>query len=130
MFTLSRSALEASRILDDALRQYLSENGGQNDVRAPIVRAANRAVRLRAAAELIADVMPPPLGVYPRARELLQEHADAVCAEGAARQPISDDFVLALRAEAGDNDLAVSAALPLLTVAAHLGELELLYPRG
>ncbi|WP_304113767.1 FUSC family protein [Mycolicibacterium bacteremicum] len=130
VFTLSRSALEASRILDDALRQYLSENGGQNDVRAPIVRAANRAVRLRAAAELIADVMPPPLGVYPRARELLQEHADAVCAEGAARQPISDDFVLALRAEAGDNDLAVSAALPLLTVAAHLGELELLYPRG
>ncbi|MGW0161904.1 FUSC family protein [Mycobacterium sp. NPDC003323] len=130
VFTLSRSALEASRTLDDAVRQYLSENGGQTDVRAPIVRASNRVVRLRAAAELVADVVPPPLGVYPRARELLEEHADRVCAQGAAGAPISDDFVLALRAEAGDNELSVSAALPLLTVAAHLGELELLYPRG
>lgn len=140
VFSLSRSALESSRSLDDAVRQYLSENGGHNDVRAPIVRAANRAVRLRAAAELVADVVPPPLGVYPRARELLAQHADVVCAQDGAsaatgersvsEPPISDDFVLALRAEAGDNPLAVSAALPLLTVAAHLGELELLHPRG
>lgn len=131
VFSLSRSALEASRTLDDAVRQYLSENGGHTDVRAPIVRAANRAVRVRAAAELVADVVPPPLGVYPRARELLEQHAEAVCAEkGASGPPISDDFVLALRAEAGHNALAVSAALPLLTVAAHLGELELLYPGG
>ena len=42
--------------------------------------------------------------------------------------PISDDFVLALRAEAGDGDLSIWAALPLVTVAANLGELELLYP--
>ena len=35
----------------------------------------------------------------------------------------------ALRAEAGDSELAVSAALPLVNVAAQLGELELLYPR-
>ena len=42
--------------------------------------------------------------------------------------PISDDFVLALRAEAGDGEMAVSAALPLVTVAANLGELELTYP--
>lgn len=131
VFTLSREALEASRILDDAVRQYLSENGGHSDVRAPAVRAANRAVRLRAAAELIADVTPPPLGVYPRARELLEQHADVVCSQrSVSGPPISDDFVLALRAEAGDNTLAVSAALPLVTVAAHLGELELLYPRG
>ncbi len=129
VFSLSRSALEASRVLDDAVRQYLSENS-QDDVRAPIVRAANRAVRLRAAAELVVDVVPPPLGVYPRTRELLGLHADMVCAEGVSGPPISDDFVLALRAEAGDDELAVSAALPLLTVAAHLGELELLYPRG
>jgi hypothetical protein len=150
VFSLSRSALESSRSLDDAVRQYLSENGGHNDVRAPIVRAANRAVRLRAAAELVADVVPPPLGVYPRARELLAQHADLVCGQDSAsaatgerdpasaatgersvpEPPIGDDFVLALRAEAGDNPLAVSAALPLLTVAAHLGELELLHPRG
>ncbi|MGK2867169.1 MAG: FUSC family protein, partial [Mycobacterium sp.] len=107
-----------------------SENGGQTDIRAPIVRAANRAVRLRAAAELVADVVPPPFGVYPRARELLEQHADVICAQRVTGPSISDDFVLELRAEATDNALAVSAALPLLTVAAHLGELELLYPRG
>jgi hypothetical protein len=42
--------------------------------------------------------------------------------------PISDEFVMALRAEATDDDLAVAAALPLVTVAAHIGALELLYP--
>lgn len=133
---LSHAALRASRTLDDAVRQYLSENGGETDVRAPVVRAANRAVRLRAAAELIADVVPPPLGVYARTREVLEAHAELVCrrlvglrANGARTPPISDDFALALRAEAGDDDLAVSAALPLVTVAANLGELELLYPR-
>lgn len=130
VFSLSRSALEASRVLDDALRQYLSENSGQTDVRAPMVRAANQTIRLRAAAELVADVVPPPFGSYAQARRLLEEHADRVCAEGRPGPPISDDFVLALRAEAGDTGLAVAAALPLLTVAAHLGELELLYPSG
>ena len=140
VFALSRSALEASRTLDDAVRQYLSESGGQTDVRAPIVRAANRAVRLRAAAELIADVVPPPLEVYPQARTLLESHAEMVCDRAGARvaaghqsvsgPPVSDDFVLALRSETGNDELAVAAALPLLTVAAHLGELELLYPGG
>ena len=36
--------------------------------------------------------------------------------------------VLALRAESGGGSLSVEAALPLVTVAASLGELELLYP--
>jgi hypothetical protein len=133
VLALSRHALEASRTVDDAVRQYLSENGGTTDLRAPIVRAANRAIRLRAAAELIADVVPPPLGVYERTREVLEAHAEAICARlirDHARElrSISDDFVLALRAESTDDDLAVSAALPLSTVAANLGELELLYP--
>ena len=44
--------------------------------------------------------------------------------------PISDDLVIALRAEATDDELAVAAALPLVTAAAHIGELELLYPRS
>lgn len=141
---LSHSALEASRTVDDSVRQYLSENGGQTDARAPVVRAANRAVRVRAAAELIADVVPPPLETYPQTRRVLEAHAELVCRrligpapdEGRTpTPPISDDFALALRAEAGDpeaegNDLAVSAALPLVTVAANLGELELLYPRA
>jgi uncharacterized membrane protein YccC len=133
VIALSRQALEASRTVDDAVRQYLSENGGPTDLRTPVVRAANRAIRLRAAAELIADVVPPPLGVYPRTREVLEAHAEAICARligDSTRelQSISDDFVLALRAEATGDDLAVSAALPLTTVAANLGELELLYP--
>lgn len=131
---LSHDALAASRTLDDAVRQYLSESGGPTDSRAPVVRAANRAVRLRAAADLIADIVPPPLAVYPRARAVLEAHAAVVCARfdgsdaAATAGPISDDLVPALRAEAGDGDLAVSAALPLVTAAANLGELELTYP--
>jgi hypothetical protein len=133
VIALSQEALRTSRTVDDAVRQYLSENGGTTDLRAPVVRAANRAIRLRAAAELITDVVPPPLGVYPRTREVLEAHAEAICARltgesGQELQSISDDFVLALRAEATGDDLAVSAALPLSTVAANLGELELLYP--
>ncbi|WP_264003538.1 FUSC family protein [Mycolicibacterium sphagni] len=132
--TLSHQALTASRTLDDAVRQYLSESGGPTDSRAPVVRAANRAFRLRAAADLIADIVPPPLGVYPRAREVLEEHAATICArlDGSdaadSVAPISDDLVPALRAEAGEGELAVSAALPLVTAAANVGELELTYP--
>lgn len=131
---LSHDALTASRTLDDAVRQYLSESGGPTDSRAPVVRSSSRAVRLRAAADLIADVVPPPLGVYPRARAVLDAHAAALCSRfdgsgGAGpTAPISDDLVPALRAEAGSGELAVSAALPLVTTAAHLGELELTYP--
>ncbi len=136
VIALSHDALQASRTVDDAVRQYLSESSGSTDVRAPVVRSANRAIRLRAAAELIADVVPPPHGVYARTRTMLETHTDAVCRQvtgdiaGPALAPISDDFVIALRAEAADDDLAVAAALPLMTVAAHLGELEVLYPRG
>jgi uncharacterized membrane protein YgaE (UPF0421/DUF939 family) len=136
VIALSQDALEASRTVDDGVRQYLSESSGAADVRAPMVRRANRAVRLRAAAELIADVVPPPHGVYARTREVLEAHTEAVCrqvtggSEGPALQPISDDFVVALRAEASHDELAVAAALPLVTAAAHIGELELLYPRS
>lgn len=135
VIALSHDALQASRTLDDAVRQYLSENRGDSDARAPVVGAANRAIRIRAAAELVADVVPPPLGVYPRTRRVLETHADLVSLRLLGRpvaqslSPISDDFVGALRAEAGADELAVSAALPLVTVAAHLGELELLYPK-
>jgi uncharacterized membrane protein YgaE (UPF0421/DUF939 family) len=136
VIALSHDALEASRTVDDAVRQYLSESGGAVDVRAPVVRRANRAVRLRAAAELITDVVPPPHGVYPRTRAVLEAHTAAVCQQvtggcaGAEPQPISDDFVVALRADTSEADLAVAAALPLVTAAAHIGELELLYPRS
>jgi hypothetical protein len=135
VIALSRAGLDASRTVDDAVRQYLSENGGTTDLRAPVVRAANRAIRVRAAAELIADVVPPPLGTYSRTREVLEAHTEAICGRltgdpGRRLESISDDFALALRADATDSELAISAALPLTAVAAHLGELELLYPRG
>jgi hypothetical protein len=87
-----------------------------------------------AAAELIADVVPPPLAAYPRVRKVLEMHATAVCERLAGADPtydhgpISDEFVLGLRAESDGSELSVSAALPLVTVAAILGELELLYP--
>ncbi|MBX7434236.1 FUSC family protein [Mycobacterium sp. Y57] len=136
LVTLSHDALNASRVVDDAVRQYLSESSGETDFRAPVVRSFNRAIRLRASADLIADIpTPPPLWAYPNVREIIEVHVDAICARLAGRfdpahawVPISDDFVLALRSEALDDTLGVSAALPLLTVAALLGELELIYP--
>jgi hypothetical protein len=135
VFVLGYDAMTASRTLDDAVRQYLSESGGSTDLRAPVIRAANRAVRLRTAAELIADVVPPPLAAYPRVRSVLEAHATAVCERLGGDEPthehgpISDDFVLGLRAESDGSDLSVAAALPLVTVAASLGELESLYPK-
>jgi uncharacterized membrane protein YgaE (UPF0421/DUF939 family) len=142
VIALSHEALSTSRTVDDAVRQYLSESGGTTELRAPVIRAANRAIRLRAAAELIADVVPPPLGVYPLTREVLESHTEAICGRltggpGRDLESISDDFVLAHRADATgvsatrirrEGGLAVSAALPLTMAAANLGELELLYP--
>jgi uncharacterized membrane protein YccC len=133
---LGHQTLGASRTLDDAVRQYLSESGGATDARAPIVRATNRVTRLRATADLIADIAtPPPQSAYPRARAVLETHADSVCERlaGAAdhadtRTPVSDELVLALRAKATASELAIAAALPLVTVGANLGELELIYP--
>ncbi|MEH3139471.1 MAG: FUSC family protein [Mycobacterium kyogaense] len=138
--TLSHQALAASRVIDDAVRQYLSESGGDSDFRAPVVRSFNRAIRLRMAADLIADIpTPPPLSAYPAVRAVVESHAKAIRERVAGSPnaassltPISDDFVRALRNEmrekAPENDLGISAALPLLTVAALLGELELIYP--
>ena len=108
--TLSHDALSSSRVADDAVRQYLSESGGTTDFRGPIVRAFNRAIRVRAAADLIMDIpTPPPLGTYPRVREVVERHVDAIRDRLAGKvdtaqpwTPISDEFVVALRSEAGD----------------------------
>ena len=131
---LGHDGLVAWRTLDDAVRQYLSESGGATDSRAPVVRASNRVMRMRTAADLIADIQwPPPLTAYPRAKKILEAHTDAVCDRLAGRDdtvwpPISDDLVPALREESTGGDSAVAAALPLIMVAASLGELELIYP--
>jgi hypothetical protein len=63
---------------------------------------------------------------------VLEHHAEAICTRltgGSGRKldSISDDFVLALRADATGDELSISAALPLTAVASNLGELELLY---
>jgi hypothetical protein len=131
---LSHDALVAERTVDDAVRHYLSETGSQADLRGQVVGAAKRAVRLRIAADIIADIKtPPPPAAYPRARAVLEAHADSVWARvaGATDQtlaPIRDEFVLALRAEFTGDETAVNAALPLVTIAANLGELELIHP--
>jgi uncharacterized membrane protein YccC len=133
VITLGHDALVAQRTVDDAVRQYLSESGGPTDFRAPVVRAANRVIRGRGAADRITDVVPPPLDCYPQARKVLEEHTQVVCDRlvgfntGRPVAPVSDDLVVALRTETSGGDLAVSAALPLVTVAANLGELELVY---
>ena len=130
---LGYDALAASRTVDDAVRHYLLETGGSSDLRSPVVHAANRAIRLRIMAEVIADIATPPPLVYPRAREVLEMHAEAVAERFAGVSdkswpPISDEFVVALRAESSGDEAAVNAALPLVKVAANLGELELMYP--
>lgn len=128
---LSRETLVAVRTYGDAVRDYLSENAGAIDT--TMLDTANRIPRLRTAGDLIADVVPPPLGVYPRARRVLEAHTAAVCARLEAGSSstvlpaISDEFIPALRSEAQTGTLAAAAALPLVTAAANVGELELLY---
>jgi uncharacterized membrane protein YccC len=131
---LRNRALAANRTVDDAVRHYLSETSNKADLRAQVLGAAHRAVRLRIAADIIADIKTPPASsAYPQACAVLEAHADAVCARlaGVTDQtwsPITDEFVLALRAGFTGDEAAVSAALPLVTVAANLCELELIYP--
>jgi hypothetical protein len=99
-----------------------------------VLDSDSRIPRIRTTADLIADTVPPPLDVYPRARKVLEDHTSAICSRLAGNQsigslpPITDDFVPALRAEAHGGELDISAALPLVTTAANIGELELTYP--
>ena len=133
---MSQESIKAARSHSDAVRTYLSESAGAID--SELLDDGNRIPRLRVAADLIADLTPPPPDVYPRARQVLDDHTAALCAridghapvslDSTPLQPISDDFIPALRAEAQPGELAAHAALPLVTTAANLGELELTYP--
>ena len=129
---LSEESLRAARAHGDAVRTYLSENAGAIDSR--LLDDGSRIPRLRIAADIIADLTPPPIDTFPRAKQVLDEHTAALCAriagdpDAVVLPPISDDIVPALRAEAAHGELAARAALPLVTTAANLGELELTYP--
>ncbi len=130
---LGSASLTAARTHGDAVRVYLSETGGVTD---PVqLERGSRIPRLRTSADLIADIVPPPAGLYPLTRKLLERRTEALCArlesDGPAADPqsvMSDEFVRTLRAEAATTPGAQDAALPLVTVAANIGELELTYP--
>ena len=131
VMALSQDTLAAVRTYGDAVRNYLSESAGTVDP--DVLDSDNRIPRLRTTADLIADLPPPPLGAYPRARKVLEQHAIAICTvlsggeRTAALPPISDDFIPALRADAQGGELSVAAAMPLMTTAANIGELEMTY---
>lgn len=128
---LGREALVDARTHVDTIRIYLAESNGVID--AELLDTTNRIPRLRTASDLISDIVPPPPGPYPRARKVLEEHTAALCARLDGSDPnrcvpeLTEEFVIALRAEADGPDPA-AAALPLVTAAANIGELELMYP--
>jgi uncharacterized membrane protein YccC len=128
---LSHDALVGSRRVDDAVRHYLSETGSGADLRTPVVSAANRATWVRLTADMIADTRTlPPTGAHPSARAVLEARLEFVIKQisghsDTSSQPITGEFVRALRAEATAHGDAVEAAQPLVTVAANLAQLEL-----
>ena len=81
-------AISALRTVDDALRHYLP-SGGPTDSRAPVVRAANRAVRIRTAADVVADVGATTADVFPRARAVLEAHTVTLCARLDGSDPVA-----------------------------------------
>ena len=131
VMALSQDTLAAVRTYGDAVRNYLSESAGTVDP--DVLDSDNRIPRLRTTADLIADLPPPPLDAYPRARKVLEQHTIAICTalgggeRTAALPPISDDFIPALRADTQGGELSVAAAMPLMTTAANIGELEMTY---
>lgn len=129
---LGAEATVAARSHGDAVRVYLAETNGTIDPAQ--VETAGLIPRLRIAGDLIADIVPPPPGSYPRTRKVLDRHVAALCARieevhGPGVLPdMSAEFVPPLRAEAAKTPDAARAALPLVTVAANIAELELTWP--
>jgi hypothetical protein len=128
---LSHDAVVGSRRIDDAVRHYLSETGRGADLRTPVVRAANRATWVRLTADMIADIRTlPPTGAHPSARAVLEARLEFVIKQisghsDTSSQPVTGEFIRALRADATAHGEAVEAAQPLVTVAANLAQLEL-----
>jgi uncharacterized membrane protein YccC len=127
---LRHRAAAASRTMDDAVRQYLSESAAGTGALVPVVRAFNHVIRVQSAAKMIADTAPAPPSAYSRTRAVLETHAEWIyerLAGAHADQPrahINEEFVLALRAESTGTELALALVLPLVTVAACLAEVQ------
>ena len=132
MAELGAAALTATRTYGDAVRVYLSETNGTVDPE--LFDSGGQIPRLRMTGDLIADITPPPADVFPRSRAVLEERTAALCArlEGSRHPPvqsgIAEEFVVTLRAEAKASGAGPDTALPLVTTAANIGELELTYP--
>jgi hypothetical protein len=60
--------------------------------------------------------------------KLVSDRMTGRTAEPLGNTSIAEHFVVALRAESATAERPVADALPLVTVAANLGELQLLYP--
>lgn len=131
---LRTASLLAYRSADDAARQYLSETGTAVDQRTPVVRAVNRAIRLRIVADSVADLDPTgdPTANGPHLCAVVDRHLTLIT-DPATRQQmatpsarIAVEAVAALRVDTRDNALATDQARPLIATTAYLGELELL----
>ena len=66
---------------------------------------------------------------------MVEEHTDAISdrlsgklGAGGDWAPIGEEFAVALRAESTGDEMSIAAAMPLVTMAAAIGELELVYP--
>ncbi len=124
-------ARTAARTHGDAVRVTLAETAGTIDPE--LLDTASRITRLRTTADLIADITPPPPGVFPQTRRVLELHAAAVCSRiervnaRSALPGVGDEFIGTLRAEAADTPQAAQVALPLVTAAANIGELEMTF---
>ncbi|PYE17954.1 putative membrane protein YccC [Williamsia limnetica] len=135
---LRTESLLAYRSADDAARQYLSETGTAVDQRTPVVRAVNRAIRLRIIADSVADLDPTenPSSAGPRLCAVLDRHIALIThpltwtAVSTAPERIAVEAVSALRADTRENAIATEQARPLIATAAYLGELELLQNAG
>lgn len=131
---LRTASMLAYRSADDAARQYLSETGTAVDQRTPVVRAVNRAIRLRIVADSVADLEPTdnPAVTGPHLCAVVDTHlgliADPSTLTGTATASsrIAVEAVDALRADTRDTAITTDQARPLIATTAYLGELELL----
>ncbi len=137
---LGRAALQASRTADDALRQYLIEQGGPIDDHSLVIRRATDAARVRQTAEIIDDL--PALPVQPGTAELraaLDEQLETLTSslehpgartDSADPARLDDAVVATVHSAAAAGSASLEGLVPLITVAAYLRELLALSEAG